>query len=94
MKEEEFFNDLRNLVWDKFPYCKINKRKKDYTLAYLKNFENIIIIEVEFIYINFSRCLRYYVNVNEIKKKGNRMKMSLALQVINDIKKFKIDDID
>lgn len=95
MREEEFFNDLKNLVWNEFPYCRFNKTKICDTLIYLNtDFEDTIIIDVEFIYINISRHLRYHVNVNDIKKKGNRMKMSLALQVINDIKKFKIDDID
>lgn len=94
MKEEEFFKDLKILVWNEFPYCRFNKRKGDYTLSCLKDFENLIIIDVEFIYINISRHLRYHVNVNDIKQKGNRMKMSLALQVLNDIKKFKIDDVD
>lgn len=94
MKEEEFFNDLKILVWNEFPYCRFNKRKGDYTLSYLKNFENLIIIDVEFIFLNLGRHLRYQIKVNDIKQKGNRMTTSLALQVLNDIKKFQIDAVD
>lgn len=94
MKEKEFFNDLKILVWNEFPYCRFNKREADYTLSYLKNFENLIIIDVEFIYINIGRHLRYQINVNDIKKRGEELKKELALKVLNDIKNFQIDDID
>jgi hypothetical protein len=94
MKEEEFFNDLKILVWNEFPYCRFNKRKGDYTLSYLKNFENLIIIDVEFIFLNIGRHLRYHVNVNDIKQKGEKLEKELSAKILNDIKKFQIDDID
>ena len=95
MKEEEFFIELRNLVWNEFPFCRFNKRKIYDTLIYLNtDFEDTIIIDVEFIFLNIGRHLRYQIKVNDIKQKGNRMATSLALQVLNDIKKFQIDDID
>jgi hypothetical protein len=80
MKEEEFFNNLRNLVWNVFPYCRLNRLK----------FEDIVFFDVYFIYLNIERHLRYRIDVNGIKKRSEE----LALQVLNDIKKFQIDDID
>jgi hypothetical protein len=95
MKEEEFFIELRNLIWNEFPFCRLNKTKIYDTLIYLnKDFENTIIIDVDFVYLNLGRHLRYQIKVNDIKQKGNRMATSLALQVLNDIKKFQIDDVD
>ena len=85
MEEKEFFNDLKILVWNKFPYCRFNKIK-DYTLSGLKDFENIRVIEVEIICMNILIPLSYYVNVNDIKQKGKEIKIKLALQIINDIK--------
>jgi hypothetical protein len=94
MKEEEFFIELRNLIWNEFPYCRFNKREADYTLSYLKNFENLIIIDVEFIFLNIGRHLRYQIKVNDIKQKGEKLEKELSAKILNDIKKFQIDDID
>lgn len=95
MKEEEFFIELRNLIWNEFPYCRLNKIKTYDTLICLnKDFKDTIIIDVEFICLNIVRHLRYQIKKYDIKQKGNRMTTSLALQVLNDIKKFQIDDID
>jgi hypothetical protein len=80
MKEEEFFNNLRNLVWNVFPYCRLNRLK----------FEDIVFFDVYFIYLNIERHLRYRIDVNGIKKRSEE----LALQVLYDIKNFRIDDID
>jgi hypothetical protein len=94
MKEEEFFNDLKILVWNEFPYCRFNKRKGDYTLSYLKNFENLIIIDVEFIFLNIGRHLRYQIKENDIREKGKKLEKELSAKILDDIKKFQIDDID
>ena len=94
MKEKEFFNDLKILVWNEFPYCRFNKREADYTLSYLKNFENLIIIEVEFIYINIERHIRYHVNVNDIKQKGEKLEKELSAKILEVIKNFQIENVD
>ena len=94
MKEEEFYNDLRNLIWNEFPYCRFNKREADYTLSYLKNFENLIIIDVEFIYINIERHIRYHVNVNDIKQKGEKLEKELSAKILDDIKKRQKENIE
>lgn len=94
MKEEEFFNDLKILVWNEFPYCRFNKRKGDYTLSYLKNFENLIIIDVEFIFLNIGRHLRYHVNVNDIKQKGEKLEKELSARVLYDIKNLQKENIE
>lgn len=95
MKEEEFFIELRNLIWNEFPYCRLNKIKTYDTLICLnKDFEDTIIIDVDFVYLNIGKHLRYQINVNDIKKRGEELKKELALKVLNDIKNFQIDDID
>lgn len=94
MKEEEFFIELKNLFWNEFPYCRFNKRKGDYTLSYLKNFENLIIIDVEVIYINIGRHLRYHVNVNDIKQKGKKLEKELSARVLYDIKNLQKENIE
>lgn len=80
MKEEEFFIELRNLIWKEFPYCRLNRLK----------FEDIVFFDVYFIYLNIERHLRYRIDVNGVKKRSEE----LALQILIDIKNFKIDDID
>lgn len=95
MREEEFFNDLKNLVWNKFPYCRLNKTKIYDTLIYLnKDFENTIIIDVDFIYLNIGRHLRYQIKVNDIKKKGKKLEKELSARVLYDIKNLQKENIE
>jgi hypothetical protein len=95
MKEEEFFIELRNLIWNEFPFCRLNKTKIYDTLIYLnKDFENTIIIDVDFIYLNIGKHLRYQIKTNDVKKEGKKLEKELSAKILDDIKKFKIDDID
>lgn len=95
MKEEEFFIELRNLIWNEFPYCRLNKTKIYDTLIYLnKDFEDTIIIDVDFVYLNIGRHLRYQIKTNEVKKTGKKLEKELSAKILEDIKNFQIDNVD
>lgn len=95
MKEEEFFIELRNLIWNEFPYCRLNKTKIYGTLIYLDtDFEDTIIIDVDFIYLNIGKHLRYQIKEKDIRKKGKELEKELSAKILEDIKNFQIDNVD
>lgn len=95
MKEEEFFIELRNLIWNEFPYCRLNKIKTYDTLIYLnKDFEDTIIIDVDFVYLNIGKHLRYQIKENDIRKKGKKLEKELSARVLYDIKNLQKENIE
>lgn len=95
MKEEEFFIELRNLIWNEFPYCRLNKIKTYDTLICLnKDFEDTIIIDVDFVYLNIGKHLRYQIKENDIRKKGKKLEKELSARVLYDIKNLQKENIE
>lgn len=95
MKEEEFFIELRNLIWKEFPYCRLNKIKTYDTLICLnKDFEDTIIIDVDFVYLNIGKHLRYQIKENDIRKKGKKLEKELSARVLYDIKNLQKENIE
>lgn len=95
MKEEEFFIELRNLIWNEFPYCRLNKIKTYDTLICLnKDFEDTIIIDVDFVYLNIGKHLKYQIKENDIRKKGKKLEKELSARVLYDIKNLQKENIE
>lgn len=95
MKEEEFFIELRNLIWNEFPYCRLSKIKTyDTLICLIKDFENTIIIDVDFVYLNIGKHLRYQIKENDIRKNGKKLEKELSARVLYDIKNLQKENIE
>ena len=78
MKEEEFFIELKNLIWNEFPYCRFNKRKIDSLINLNPEFDDVIIIkeasekEMAPVPISFllHKILKRFIIILKILRKG------------------------